>query len=291
MTSRRPNSFLIGLLGRAIGGTRSPEMHEREAAALGLTLIYKPIDFSALSLEDGDLERVLNWVAGIGFAGVNVTYPFKQRIIPLLDDVSADAAALGAVNTVEFRDGRKIGHNVDWSGYAESFRRGLAGAALNKVAQVGAGGAGAATAYALLKMGCGELCLYDIDAEKADALRARLAPAFPTASIKVSGSLEAACADADGIVQATPVGMDHHPGNPVPEGFLRSGMWASDVVYFPEDTAFLQAARRKGCRTLSGGGMAVFQAAGAFRIFTGVEPDHERMLLAFQQAKNGPSAR
>ena len=127
MTRKQPYSLLIGLLGRAIGGTRSPEMHEREAAALGLTLIYKPIDFSTLSFADSDLERILNFAAGIGFAGVNVTYPFKQRVIPLLDDISPDAAALGAVNTIAFRGGRKIGHNVDWSGYAESFRRGLPG--------------------------------------------------------------------------------------------------------------------------------------------------------------------
>jgi shikimate dehydrogenase len=288
MTRKQPYSLLIGLLGRAIGGTRSPEMHEREAAALGLTLIYKPIDFSTLSFADSDLERILNFAAGIGFAGVNVTYPFKQRVIPLLDDISPDAAALGAVNTIAFRGGRKIGHNVDWSGYAESFRRGLPGGSLARVGQVGAGGAGAATAYALSKMGCERLTLFDVDRAKAAALQTRLQPLFPDTSLVVAESLEEACVGTDGIVQATPVGMRHHPGNPVREDLLRSGMWASDVVYFPEETEFLLAARRKGCHTLSGGGMAVFQAAAAFQIFTGVEPDRERMFREFRANARDP---
>ena len=287
MTSIRPKSFLIGLLGRNLGGTRSPEMHEREGAALALALIYKPIDFSVLSLAVSDLQRILDLVAGIGFAGVNVTYPFKQQIIPFLDDLTPDAAALGAVNTVEFRDGRKIGHNVDWSGYAESFRRGLPGAPLANVGQIGAGGAGAATAFALLKMGCRRLALFDIDHGKAGELQARLNACFPDATIAVARAIEDVCCGVDGIVQATPVGMEHRPGNPVPEACMRAEMWASDVVYFPEETEFLRAARRQGLLTLSGGGMAVFQAADAFRIFTGVEPDRDRMFREFRANAGG----
>jgi shikimate dehydrogenase len=88
-------------------------------------------------------------------------------------------------------------------------------------------------------------------------------------------------ATADGIVNATPIGMANYPGTPVPAKLLRSGLWVADIVYFPLETELLRDARARGCRTMSGGGMAVFQAADAFRLFTGQEPDCERMLKHF----------
>ncbi|GAA3974956.1 hypothetical protein GCM10023085_66820 [Actinomadura viridis] len=179
-----------------------------------------------------------------------------------------------------FDGDRAIGHNTDWTGFAESFARGLPDAAAHRVVQVGAGGAGAAVAHALLTLGADHLTVIDSRAARAGALAAELASRFGAerASAATTADLPAALRRADGLVNATPTGMVAHPGLPVPAGLLRPGLWVADVVYRPMRTELLDRARDLGCRTLDGGGMVVFQAAHAFRLFTGLEPDPERML-------------
>jgi shikimate dehydrogenase len=278
-----------GLVGRGIQGSRSPEMHMQEAGANGLKLSYVRLDLDQPPWDRASLAQVLDVAEAEGFAGVNITYPFKQEVIPLLSGLSPDAARLGAVNTVVFTPGRRIGHNTDWSGFAESFRRGLPGVGLGEVAQLGAGGAGAAVAYALLELGVGRLRVFDTDAGRADELVALLRGLFGEERVEAAPALAAALASADGLVNATPVGMAKHPGSPVPPALLAARMWVADVVYVPLETELLKAARALGCRTLDGGGMAVFQAAEAFRLFTGVEPDAERMRARFLDAvRQGP---
>jgi shikimate dehydrogenase len=266
-----------GLIGRGIQGSRSPALHMDEGAAQGLDLSYVRFDLDASPWDRATLAEALDAAEAEGFAGVNVTYPFKQAVIPLLGELSPDAERLGAVNTVVFAGGRRIGHNTDWSGFAESFRRGLPDVAMDEVLQVGAGGAGAAVAYALLETGARRLGVFDLDADRANALVALLAGLFGPERVWRVEDLGAAMARADGLVNATPVGMAKHPGTPAPPSQLRSEMWVADVVYVPLETELLKRARAIGCRTLDGGGMAVFQAAEAFRLFTGVTPDAERM--------------
>jgi shikimate dehydrogenase len=274
-------TYLVGLIGRGIGGSRSPEMHEREAAALGLPLVYRIIDFDRLGYADDRLEGVLKAMQAIGFDGSNITHPFKQRVITSLDTLSEDAATLGAVNTVVFRDGRATGHNTDWSGFRASFARELPGVALGTIAQIGSGGAGSAIAYALLTMGVGTLRIFDLDRDRAEALAERLARQFPNQAIVGVASAAEALAGADGIVQTSPVGMGAHPGVPFDPALLDPAMWLAEIIYFPIETDLLRAARAIGCRTLSGGGMAVAQAADAFAKITGTAPDLERMIAAF----------
>jgi shikimate dehydrogenase len=274
-------TYLAGLVGRGIGDSRSPEMHEREAAALGLSLVYRTVDFDRLGYDDGRLDEAIRALQSIGFDGVNVTYPFKQRVLASLDSVSADAAALGAVNTVVFRSGARQGFNTDWSGFRASLQLGLPNAALHEVAQIGCGGAGSAVAYALLSMGVRRLRLFDPDSNKANAMAQRIGIHFPDSTVIVAPSAAAALDGADGVVQTSPVGMASHPGVPFPERFLRADMWVSDIVYFPIETQLLRAARDLGCATLAGGGMAVHQAADAFRLITDVEPSVTRMMAAF----------
>jgi shikimate dehydrogenase len=278
-----------GLVGRGIQGSRSPEMHMQEAGANGLKLSYVRFDLDQPPWDRASLVEVLDAAEAEGFAGVNITYPFKQEVIPLLTGLSPDAARLGAVNTVVFESGRRTGHNTDWSGFAESFRRGLPDVALAEVVQLGAGGAGAAVAYALLELGVQRLRVCDLDAGRAEELVALLRGLFGSERAEAAVSLPAALASADGLVNATPVGMRKHPGSPVPPRLLRPAMWVADVVYVPLETELLETARAVGCRTLDGGGMAVFQAAEAFRLFTGVEPDAERMRARFLEAvRQGP---
>ncbi|MBL6078439.1 shikimate dehydrogenase [Belnapia sp. T18] len=276
-------AYLAGLIGSGIAASLTPAMHEREGAVQGLRAIYRRLDLAVLGLDAGALDELLIAAQRLGFAGVNVTHPCKQAVIPLLDELSAEARALGAVNTVVLREGRRIGHNTDWSGFAEGFRRGLPDAARRQVVQIGAGGAGAAVAHALLVLGVERLAVFDTDAGRAarlaEALAARFGAGRAVAGLDLAGAMD----EADGLVNCTPVGMAQYPGLPLPPELLRPALWVAEIVYFPLETELLRVARALGCRTLEGGGMAVFQAVGAFRLFTGIEPDAGRMLRHFSE--------
>ncbi|WP_408490700.1 shikimate dehydrogenase [Paraburkholderia strydomiana] len=276
------NSYLVGLIGSGIGGSLSPAMHEEEGSKLGLHYVYRRIDLEALKLDVAALPDLLVAAERMGYNGLNITYPCKQAVIPLLDELSDDARALGAVNTVLFKDGKRIGHNTDWSGFARAFRRGLPDVALDRVVQLGAGGAGAAVAHAALAMGTQTLTLFDVDAARAASLAAELQKRFADRTVTAGTSLGETLAAANGLIHATPTGMAKLPGLPLPAELLHSGLWVADIVYFPIRTALLQAAEALGCRTLSGGGMAVYQAVDAMRIFTRLEPDAERVYTHFQ---------
>lgn len=282
-TVRTPDapSVLVALVGAGIQASRTPRIHEREGALQGLRYVYQLVDLERLGLDAGALPDLVAAAHRFGFAGLNVTHPCKQVIIPLLDRLSPEAAELGAVNTVVFEDGDAVGHNTDWSGFAESFRRELPAVPRGRVVQLGAGGAGAAVAHALLTLGAGEVHLAEVDEAKAESLARALCGRFGPGRATVAGPLDRALAAADGLVNTTPVGMQNHPGLPVSADLLRPELWVADIVYFPLETALLRAARARGCRTMAGGGMAVFQAVAAFRLFTGREPDPERMMRHF----------
>lgn len=280
MTTSQPR-ILLGLIGAGIQRSLTPALHEQECDAHGLRCLYQIIDLDRLGKGAGDVPALLDAAEAMGFSGLNITYPAKQKIIPLLDEVSEDARAIDAVNTVVFKEGKRIGYNTDWSGFAESFRRSLPGAALDQVVQLGAGGAGAATAHAALAMGAGCLTIFDVDPQRAAGLAEALCGRFGAGRARAGTELARAMACADGLIHATPTGMAKHPGLPLPAELLRASMWVSEIVYFPLQTALLQAAAALGCRTMTGGGMAVFQAVNAFELFTGIEPDSDRMLAHF----------
>jgi shikimate dehydrogenase len=276
-------SVLVGLVGSGIQASRTPSLHEREGADQGLRYIYKLIDLEALGLDAGALSELLTAAQRFGFAGLNITHPCKQAVIPLLDEMSPDAEALGAVNTVVLKDGRRVGHNTDWWGFAESFRRELPDVRIDRVVQFGAGGAGAAVAHALLTLGAGEVTIIDTDEARARNLAAALRGRFGDRRASTDIAIEDAMTAANGVVNTTPLGMAKYPGMAVPADLLRPDLWVADIVYFPLETELLRQARMGGCHTMSGGGMAVFQAVGAFRLFTGLEPDAERMLRHFSE--------
>jgi shikimate dehydrogenase len=276
-------SVLVGLVGTGIQASRTPALHEREGAKQGLRYVYKLIDLEVLGLDAGALPEILTAAQRFGFSGLNITHPCKQSVIPYLDELSPDAAALGAVNTVVLKDGRRIGHNTDWWGFAESFRRELPDVRLDRVVQFGAGGAGAAVAHALLTLGTGEVVIIDTDEARARDRTTALCARFGKGRASTGNSPADALASADGMVNTTPLGMAKYPGMVIPPELLRSNLWVADIVYFPLETELLRQARLRGCRTMSGGGMAVFQAIGAFQHFTGLEANTERMLRHFSE--------
>jgi shikimate dehydrogenase len=280
-----------GLVGRSITASRSPWMHEREAEAQALSLSYALFDFSDRQWDDGRLPDLLAECEAAGFAGLNITFPFKQAVLPMLDDLSNAARRIGAVNTVSFAGGRRIGYNTDVTGFAQSFALGLPDAAISKVVQIGAGGAGSATAQALLESGIEQLVLFDDDGVKLSRLVEKLQGDFGSDRIALGQDLAGATQTADGLVNATPMGMAKLPGLPLPACLIEQRHWVADIVYFPLETEFLREARLRGCRTLNGSGMAIHQAAGAFEIFTGLTPDRKRMQKSFMDFVSGPNSR
>jgi len=277
----KPTSVLAGLIGAGIQSSRTPTMHEREGDALGIRYLYRLIDLDRLELDTQALPDLLTAAQRLGYTGLNITVPCKQAIIPLLDELSPEARSIGAVNTVVLRDGKRVGHNTDCLGFAEGFRRGLPDVARRQVVQLGAGGAGAAVAHALLQEGVQHLQIFDVEPERAQALANNLNAHFGADRARAGNDLPAAMAAADGLVNTTPVGMAKLPGLPLPAELLRPALWVAEIVYFPLETELLKQARALGCRTLDGSVMAVFQAVKAFALFTGVEPDSQRMMEHF----------
>lgn len=278
-----PQTVKVGLLGRGIQLSRTPAMHEAEGAALGIDYQYTLFDTAEMP-SGVEVSEILSSAERSGYAGLNVTYPYKVAVMDYLDELSDAARALGAVNTIVFRNGRRKGHNTDWWGFSESFRRNMNDVSCGTIVQVGAGGAGAAVAHALVDRGAGELRLFDREHDKATALVERINEDAGRPVAKTVSSLAAAFeGQVDGIVNATPVGMATQPGTPVPADFIQPSMWVADIVYFPLETELLRMARQKECRVLPGSGMAVFQAVRAFEHFTGLVPDSGRMEAAFNR--------
>ncbi|MCY9783284.1 shikimate dehydrogenase [Nocardiopsis sp. EMB25] len=276
-------SYLVGLIGTGIGPSLTPSMHEREAAELHHRLVYRTVDLAELGLAPDSVVDLVRAARQLGFDGLNVTHPCKQLVLPGLDRLTPDAAALGAVNTVVFESGRTVGHNTDWSAFARCLERGLPDVPRDRVVVLGAGGAGAAVVHALLGSGVREVAVVDTRVERARELVERLSGHHPGAVCRAAGTdaLEPLLSRADGMVNATPIGMARHPGTPVPADLLRPSLWVADIVYRPLRTELLALAEDRGCPTVGGGEMAVFQASQAFGLFTGLEPDTERMLAHF----------
>lgn len=279
-------TVLAGLIGAGIQASRTPALHEHEGDAQGMRYLYRLIDLDELQLDSTALGDLLTAAERMNFTGLNITFPCKQAILPLLDELSAEAQGIGAVNTVVLKDGKRIGHNTDCLGFAEGFRRGLNGVARERVVQMGAGGAGAAVAHALLGEGVQTLIIFDVDSSRAQSLADNLNQHFGSGRACAGHDLPGALALADGLVNTTPMGMAKLPGTPVPAELLRSQLWVAEIVYFPLETELLRVARSLGCRTLDGSSMAVFQAVKAFELFSGVAPDAQRMLEHFHGIRN-----
>ena len=193
-------AILAGLIGRGIQLSRTPALHEHEGDAQALRYLYRLIDADQLQLDDSALPGLLEAAQHTGFTGLNITYPFKQAILPLLDELSDEARGIGAVNTVVLKDGKRVGHNTDCLGFAEGLRRGLPDVARRQVVQMGAGGAGSAVAHALLGEGVERLVLFEVDATRAQALVDNLNAHFGAERAVLGTDLATALAEADGLV-------------------------------------------------------------------------------------------
>ncbi|TFD61404.1 shikimate dehydrogenase [Cryobacterium suzukii] len=276
-------SYLVGLIGAGITASLTPPMHEREGGHLGFDYDYRILDLLESGRAPGDVGVMLKEARDLGFAALNVTHPCKQLVIPFLDELTPAATHIGAVNLVLIQGDRFIGHNTDWTGFRSAVLAGLPDARRDRIVQFGSGGAGSATAYALLALGVHRLAIVDVEPDRARALVNAYAPLFPDQEVCMStpDDLSLDLATADGVVHATPTGMKEYPGLPFDVTALAAAAWVADIVYRPIDTELLRTARSIGHDVLDGGRMAVGQAADSIRLITGAEPDPTRMRAHF----------
>ena len=275
--------LLVGLIGAGIQRSLSPALQEEEARHHGVRLHYLLIDLDEARVGVEALPELIRAARIMRFSGLNITFPCKQAVIPLLDSLSEEAKAIGAVNTVVREGDRLVGHNTDGSGWSWGFTRALPKADLTRVVLMGAGGAGSACADAVVRLGARELVVVDQDATRAVELAARLNRHFPGSPASAVQKIEIALGEASGLIHATPTGMLKIPGMPLDASLLRPSLWVSEVVYVPLETELLKAARRAGCATVDGGHMNVGQATRGFKLFTGLDANAARMDAHFRK--------
>lgn len=271
------------LIGQGIGASLTPEMHEAEARAQGFNYRYERFDTTQTPYSMIPLEDLIAMAEQEGYAGLNITHPYKTRAAYLMDDLSRTAKELGAINTVVFKKGKRIGYNTDYTGFGAAFRQAFNSVEDGNVLLLGAGGAGLAVALALLDHPVAKLTVFDRRLEQAFALANALAISRPDAQVSVLSTIhEVDSSELDGVVNATPMGMADYPGMAINPSFLTPSQWVFDIVYFPLETELLHRAKKRGCHVISGAGMAIHQAAAAFSHITGKSADPERMAMFFE---------
>ncbi len=260
---------VVGIIGDPIAHSLSPAMHNAAFAALGLDWVYVPV-----RVRSRDLEAALRGVRAMGWAGLNVTLPHKERVVRSLDRLTREARLTGAVNTIVRGPGGLTGHTTDGRGFLAALARERGfrprGA---RVVILGAGGSARAIAVALLGAGAGEIAILNRRPRRAAALARHLASGFPRARIE-SGPLTPerageAFAGAGLLVNATVVGMGRTAHRGLPLARLPRRSIVSDIVYRPARTPLLAQAARHGLRTQGGLGMLLYQGAEAFSLWTG----------------------
>jgi len=286
-TTSEPRTMTAGLLGEHIGYSLSPAIHVAEARHHGIELTFELLDTEVL---DATPEEVLDRVAACGYAGVNVTQPYKERLIGMVASLEDAAELAGSINGIVFDPGGWHGFNADAHGFGAELDYGLGDVDFRDVVQFGSGGAGVSTAIALLRRGTHRLTLVDLDAARAQALAERLSTAFPLQDVRACAldRLPRDLRDVTGIVNASTQGSESRPGSPLPPDITApSNFWVADVVYAPAETELLRWGRAHGAATVNGERMLVHQAARTFEALFGVAPDVDRMWRHFQSMRDG----
>lgn len=279
---------VAAVFGFPVAHSLSPAIHNAAFAALGLPWIYVPF-----LVEPDGLGPALRGAAALGIVGVNLTIPHKERVLPYLDAIDAEASALGAVNTVHMVGGRLTGYNTDGHGFAEPLRRRGVELAAQRAVVIGAGGAARAVVLRLAREGARTVVANRTPSRAAalaaDANRIAGREAVEAIDLADAAALRRALVSASLLVNTTSVGMEPREAEELglPEGVLRPGLLVYDLVYRPETTRLLAAARAAGAETLGGAEMLVHQGAAAFSIWTGQAAPVDVMLRAMSRALAG----
>lgn len=272
-----------GILGYPVSHSLSPVMHTAAFAAVGLDAQYR-----LFAVGPEELPSFISRIPDEHINGFNVTIPYKERIIPFLNEVAPDASRIGAVNTVAVSSGRLTGYNTDAEGFLRHVKEDLSfDLASRIVLLIGAGGAARAVAYALCMAQVKKLVIGDLDCAKAARLVKDLKRNFPRVEIvQALNPEEMRVEQADMIVNATPVGMKPDDPCVIDPATLHQFQLVYDLIYNPLETTLLTAARAKGARCSNGLGMLLYQGVASFEYFTGIKAPVEVMREALAEGAN-----
>jgi shikimate dehydrogenase len=277
------DTIRLGLIGDNIAKSQSPRLHRLAGAQNGRRVSYEPLVPAEIGKAFDDLFA---HVAGSGYRGVNVTYPYKERAAAKVVVDDPLVRAIGAVNTVVFDAGGPRGFNTDYSGFIAAYRRVRGDASPGPVLMIGAGGVGKAVAFGLIALGLTEIRIADRDLAKTEGLAAALLAARPGITAQTGTDAVSLASGAAGIINCTPVGMVGYDGTPLPRAALAGGAWVFDAVYTPVDTQFLRDATAEGLQVISGYELFFGQGVDAWGIFTGLPLDEARMRRELAEGKD-----
>jgi shikimate dehydrogenase len=295
ITEVSAETLVCAVIGDPVGHSLSPQLHNAAFSASGIDIVY-----TAFHVKKGDLERALNGIRALGIKGLSVTIPHKVDLIPFLDEIDAEAMAIGSVNTIVNSSGVLIGFSTDGPGAVRALQAQSVVIEGSSILIIGTGGVARAIAFALRSLSPQpNLHILGIDDSETTALIKDLNTKSPGDAEKitqdVSGgglnpeSLEKAMPEADIVIHATPVGMSPNTGKSlVPSRLFRKGQVIFDVIYTPRETKLLREAREAGAIPVSGLGMFANQAAIQFELWTGKPAPVEIMLQAVEQALYKP---
>ncbi len=275
---------IVGILGHPVSHSFSPIMHNAAFESLGLDYRYFAFDVAPEML-----RRAVEGLRALQLAGVNVTVPYKEKVIRYLDQLSPDARLIGAVNTIQHREGQLIGHNTDGLGFILAFQETFGLSVEGKRALLlGAGGAARAVAMQLVSQGVSEVIIANRTYARARRLVKAILENFPgvtALAIRLqSESLAKICTRADILINATTTGWMSGSHQAMAPTAFRPSMMVCDLTYHPPATPFLKMASHAGCKTMNGVGMLLHQGALAFRIWSGQEAPLSVMRAALEQA-------
>jgi shikimate dehydrogenase len=265
--------FRLGLIGDNIAASQSPRLHVLAGRLCGLDVTYERLVPAAMGRS---FEEIFAWCQEENFAGINVTYPYKEKVTAHVQVPDPAVAAIGACNTVIFDAPTPHGANTDHSGFIRAFQTAFGERKPGHVAMAGAGGVGKAIGFALAGLGCDRLTIFDTNRMRAEPLVEELRAAF-SMPVEIAASIEEAMRDADGLINCTPLGMVGYGGSAFPLSLIGGQTWAFDAVYTPVDTEFLTACTDANIAVLSGYELFFFQGVDAFKLFTGADVDTQAL--------------
>ncbi|MGR4070177.1 shikimate dehydrogenase family protein [Billgrantia sp. C5P2] len=269
----------LGLIGKAIMNSSSPDLHVRLGKLTGIPATYDLFDANEQPIES--LESQVRKVMAVGYRGVNVTYPWKEDAVRLADRASEGARMVGAANTLVFEEDGIFAENTDFTGFISGFRATLGEREPGRVLLLGTGGVGKAVAFGLGRLGASEIVLMDLDPTKSRQLAEELKAQGFAASTITPEQLAETVPACDGLVNCTPIGHEKSPGCPLPAELIVAHHWIFDAVYVPAITEFVAAAKAAGAEVMSGVGLFVFQGVDAFKRFC---EDEAKRAAADEQA-------
>jgi shikimate dehydrogenase len=279
------NTIKCGLLGYPVEHSLSPKMHNAAFKKLNL-----PYHYSLYPVEPNNLEGFIESLAKDNIKGLNVTVPYKEKILPYIKEKSEAVKKIGAVNTLVMRDFKIKGFNTDFLGFSKHLKE-LVDPYKLKVALLGAGGAAKAVVYSLLKDKAKAISVFDIDEKKAEDLveKAKEWAAKLEINPKISQAKTIEALDIfkkDLLINATPVGLKWNDPLIVPESLLHRGLTVYDLIYNPAETKLLAAAKEKGLKFSNGLGMLIYQGAESFLRFTGAGIEVTKVAEVMREALN-----